>query len=184
MDPHQNSSVNTQPVLPSSPPLVPIAPQSSSWFYRLFKGRINRRNYLIGALLFLGIPILLLLINIGKQLIFGPSLSAEVFVDGKPLTNLAPRIFDTVLVILTAIITPITLIIGMPFAISLQIRRLHDLGQSGWLLLLQFVPFVGIIFPLCLFFWPGTATDNKYGSRPLQRINVKSDILKLRAKAA
>lgn len=58
--------------------------------------------------------------------------------------------------------------------IMLRIRRFHDLGQSGWLVLLFMglgaIPTVGFIADLALFVWymfPGTKGSNKYGQDPL-----------------
>lgn len=50
--------------------------------------------------------------------------------------------------------------------IILARRRLHDLGQNGWLSLLMWVPLVGLIFWLWLVFGPGDAQSNEYGPPP------------------
>lgn len=49
-------------------------------------------------------------------------------------------------------------------ALSVSVRRLHDLGRSGWWLLVGLIPFIG---HLVLLFWavqPGQAGENPYGS--------------------
>jgi len=46
------------------------------------------------------------------------------------------------------------------------IKRLHDLGVSGWLSLLLYIPYVGIIFEGALVFQPGENKSNKYGQPP------------------
>lgn len=52
-----------------------------------------------------------------------------------------------------------------------MIRRLHDVGKSGWLCLLVFVPIVGIGLHLYLLFAGGDAVGNRfgppYGQKPL-----------------
>jgi uncharacterized membrane protein YhaH (DUF805 family) len=48
----------------------------------------------------------------------------------------------------------------------LAIRRCHDLGWSGWLSIVSFLPFVGWIFNLVLLFKSGDSTINKYGPPP------------------
>ncbi|WP_119396212.1 DUF805 domain-containing protein [Salinibius halmophilus] len=48
----------------------------------------------------------------------------------------------------------------------LVFRRLHDLGHSGWLFLLSFIPLVNIIFGLYMILAPGNATANQYGGVP------------------
>lgn len=47
-----------------------------------------------------------------------------------------------------------------------QIRRLHDIGYSGWLIILSFLPLVNILFGLGFFFLAGTKGTNKYGEDP------------------
>lgn len=49
--------------------------------------------------------------------------------------------------------------------IAVGCRRLQDRGQSGWLLLLSFVPFGSVVL---LVFWvlEGTPGDNAYGPPP------------------
>ncbi|MDR6961062.1 uncharacterized membrane protein YhaH (DUF805 family) [Pseudomonas brassicacearum] len=59
--------------------------------------------------------------------------------------------------------------IALAFAfVSLQfnVQRLHDLGWSGWLWLLNLVPFVGSLFPFVLMCMPGNTGANRYGAPP------------------
>jgi uncharacterized membrane protein YhaH (DUF805 family) len=51
--------------------------------------------------------------------------------------------------------------------VMLIIRRLHDIGKSGWFTLLVFVPILGAIFSIALFFIPGQNGWNEYGADPL-----------------
>ncbi|MCS3471821.1 uncharacterized membrane protein YhaH (DUF805 family) [Pseudomonas sp. JUb42] len=51
-------------------------------------------------------------------------------------------------------------------SIQIGVQRAHDLGWSGWLLLLNLVPFVGSVFPILLVVMPGNATANQYGPPP------------------
>ncbi len=50
-------------------------------------------------------------------------------------------------------------------SLSVQVRRLHDIGKSGWLILLSFIPIIGTIV---LFVWYCTDSDsdNHYGPNP------------------
>jgi uncharacterized membrane protein YhaH (DUF805 family) len=50
--------------------------------------------------------------------------------------------------------------------LAVSVRRLHDLGKSGWMMLLVFVPFVGGILLLVWFVSDGEAFDNAYGAVP------------------
>ncbi len=46
------------------------------------------------------------------------------------------------------------------------IRRLHDLGKTGWLVLIIFIPIVNILFYLYLLFGKGDQEENEYGNPP------------------
>jgi uncharacterized membrane protein YhaH (DUF805 family) len=45
-------------------------------------------------------------------------------------------------------------------------QRCHDIGWPGWCAFLIFVPMLGTVFWLALFFISGTRGPNKYGSDP------------------
>jgi uncharacterized membrane protein YhaH (DUF805 family) len=47
------------------------------------------------------------------------------------------------------------------------VRRLHDRGQSGWLMLIGLIPYVGGIILVILLALPGDQTDNAYGPVPV-----------------
>ena len=49
---------------------------------------------------------------------------------------------------------------------AVAIRRLHDVGKSGWFLLIGFIPLIGAIWLLVLFCSEGDCTENAYGSDP------------------
>lgn len=48
-------------------------------------------------------------------------------------------------------------------SIAVGARRLHDIGKSGWFLLIGFIPFVGHLILLYFFVQP-SATSNAYGN--------------------
>ena len=51
-------------------------------------------------------------------------------------------------------------------SVQIGVQRLHDLGWSGWLYLLNLVPLVNSIFPLLLLVLPGNPGANQYGAPP------------------
>lgn len=51
-------------------------------------------------------------------------------------------------------------------SLAVGVRRLHDVGKSGWFLLIAFVPLVGVIWLLVLTCTEGTHGDNEYGLDP------------------
>lgn len=50
--------------------------------------------------------------------------------------------------------------------VMIGVQRLHDLGWSGWLWLLNLVPLVGTVFALLMLVVPGTQGANRYGPPP------------------
>lgn len=52
--------------------------------------------------------------------------------------------------------------------IAAQIRRLHDQGRSGFLVLFNLIPYLGFLVVLLLMCIPGTEGENKYGPDPQQ----------------
>jgi uncharacterized membrane protein YhaH (DUF805 family) len=50
-------------------------------------------------------------------------------------------------------------------SIAIAIRRLHDTGKSGWMILLGLIPFVGFII-LIVFYIQPTVGPNEYGTGP------------------
>jgi uncharacterized membrane protein YhaH (DUF805 family) len=43
------------------------------------------------------------------------------------------------------------------------VKRLHDMGRSGWLYLLMFIPVANFVMLLFLLFKRGDPSDNQYG---------------------
>ena len=59
----------------------------------------------------------------------------------------------------------VTLAFLLP-ALSVSVRRLHDTGKSGWMLLITLIPCIGLILWLVWMIEDGQAHDNAYGSVP------------------
>ncbi|WP_137974844.1 DUF805 domain-containing protein [Pseudomonas sp. F(2018)] len=55
---------------------------------------------------------------------------------------------------------------GVVVSVMIGVQRLHDIGWSGWLWLLNFVPVVGSVFALLMLVIPGTQGANRYGPPP------------------
>ena len=51
-------------------------------------------------------------------------------------------------------------------SLALFVRRLHDVGKSGWFALIILLPFVGAIWLFVLLLTEGEATANKWGPNP------------------
>ena len=50
--------------------------------------------------------------------------------------------------------------------LAVAVRRLHDVGKSGWMLLVSFIPLIGAIWLLILFFTDSKVGENKWGPNP------------------
>lgn len=48
-------------------------------------------------------------------------------------------------------------------SLAMFVRRLHDINKSGWWVLLELIPIVGIIVLLVFYCSKSVDTDNKYG---------------------
>ena len=51
-------------------------------------------------------------------------------------------------------------------SIALNFRRLHDIGKSGWWMLIGLVPFIGAIVLLIFAVLPSQPQSNQYGPVP------------------
>lgn len=127
---------------PYSPPradIDPYAGQVGELKINSFKGRIGRLRYLAWSL---G----LLFIFVGAML----GISA--------ITAVAETLGNILLA---------GAVIGM-LIISAQIgvQRLHDMGWSGWLWLLNVVPLISSVFWIIMMVVPGPAGSNRYGPPP------------------
>ena len=82
-------------------------------------------------------------------------------------------IIEIIIFILAKLITPnlifllsiYSLIIFLP-GLGLAIRRLHDIGKSGWYIFIAFIPFVGVFILLYFFCLDSENQSNEYGESP------------------
>ena len=51
-------------------------------------------------------------------------------------------------------------------SLAVGARRLHDVGKSGWFLLIALIPIIGAIWLLVLLCTGGNAGENEYGPNP------------------
>ncbi len=57
------------------------------------------------------------------------------------------------------------LFVFIPF-LAVSVRRLHDTGKTGWMLLIAIIPIIGALWLLVLFATEGTRGTNMYGPDP------------------
>lgn len=76
------------------------------------------------------------------------------------------------LFVLTAVARPLGLLVLLYYlavllpSVAVGVRRLHDTGKSGWLLLLGFVPLIGGIILFVFTVLDSTPGSNRYGENP------------------
>ena len=118
-----------------------------SWFlialrkYAVFSGRARRKEYWFFLLFYL---ILL-------------------FLPGTVLALLGVEAED----VLTAVILVTVLALALP-NIAVTVRRLHDIGLSGWWILIGIIPLFGDIGLLVMTALPSQPAGNQYGSSPIE----------------
>jgi uncharacterized membrane protein YhaH (DUF805 family) len=58
-----------------------------------------------------------------------------------------------------------TLAVLLP-GLGVSVRRLHDVGKSGWFLFIALIPIIGAIWLLVLMCTDGNPGKNEYGTNP------------------
>ena len=58
-----------------------------------------------------------------------------------------------------------TLAVLVP-SLAVCVRRLHDIGKSGWMYFIALIPIIGAIWLLVLFCQDSQPGDNEWGSNP------------------
>ena len=119
-------------------------------FFR-WDGRLNRLRFLKRLLALFGISIVLYIL-----------MGILVLLSGGAAMQPDENTFTGIYGFFTLLCIPITVSSYM-----LMIRRLHDVGLSGYFILLAFIPFVSLGLLLYLLCKHGTEGDNAYGADPL-----------------
>ncbi|WMW80952.1 DUF805 domain-containing protein [Undibacterium cyanobacteriorum] len=114
-----------------------------------FSGRIGRMRYLAYQV-FMVLCSYLFLFGAASLILSSSSASFSDF-------------FGSTLGVIVVALFLMVLFVG---TITFVRRRLHDLGQSGWLTLIIFVPYLNSLFSLYLIFAGGDKDSNRYGPAP------------------
>ncbi len=54
--------------------------------------------------------------------------------------------------------------------LAVGVRRLHDVGKSGWMILISLIPLLGAIWLLVLMVMDSNPGDNRFGPNPKEAI--------------
>ena len=112
--------------------------------YSDFNGRARRKEYWMFVL----VNFIISLATVGIDNALGLSFNYTGNVSGSGVFNLLYN-----------------LLILIP-SLAVAVRRLHDVGKSGWMLLIGLIPLVGAIWLLILLLRDSEAGENKYGPNP------------------
>jgi len=65
-----------------------------------------------------------------------------------------------------AVLLSVLTLAFLPAMVTVVIRRLHDIGMSGWMILIGLIPVFGGLFLFVCYLIPSQAQVNKYGLIP------------------
>ena len=63
----------------------------------------------------------------------------------------------------------IGLIVHFIPSLAVLVRRLHDVGKSGWFYFIFLIPIIGVLWLLVLYCTEGQKQDNKWGPDPKRK---------------
>ena len=135
--PSPYASPNQSPYAPPRADVTPELPRYSSLKVCSVQGRIGRVRYLAWTLV---MTVALMVAGFACLLI----MSVDLTIGG----------------LLAALLVAAFICVN----VQIGVQRAHDVGWSGWVLLLNLVPFVSSIFPIVLVAMPGNAGPNQYGA--------------------
>jgi len=136
----------------SAPQGLPAADDHFGWMtlpirrYADFKGRSTRKEFWMFQLIYVALSLVtLVLVGVG-----GVDESGE----GSALAKLAVGLF---IIALLGLLVPL---------LAVEARRFHDQDRSGWLVLLNLIPYLGTFAVFVFMLLDGTRGDNRFGPDP------------------
>ena len=113
--------------------------------YAEFTGRSQRKEFWMFQLIYVALA------TAGIVLVGG---TIDTYGDFSPFGN-----------VVTGLIVLALLGLFVPL-LAVEVRRFHDQDRSGWLVLLNFIPYGGWLIVLGLMLLEGTNGDNRFGADP------------------
>ncbi len=108
-----------------------------------FKGRMNRLKYWLYSI----VPMAIMFIAVMPII-----LTAQEGREASPFFSL---------------LMMVAVVVAMWISLAIQVKRWHDIDQSGWWVLAGMIPYVNIIVLIVLGFVKGTEGANRFGDDPL-----------------
>lgn len=110
-----------------------------------FSGRARRREYWTFVLVNCLIALLLLILGLA-------------FGEDSPASNIMVTIFYLIMLVPN---------------LSVSVRRLHDIGKSGWYMFLSLIPLIGGLILLIWSLMDSEPGENQYGKNPKEEENLQ-----------
>lgn len=120
--------------------------------YAEFNGRARRKEYWYYTLFY--VIFLFVFLFVGA------------FIDGAA-GNIGPERGERAVPIVMVVLVCLAYLATLIPTLAVLVRRLHDVGLSGWLALLLIVPYLGALILLVLTLLPSDSKSNKHGPRPV-----------------
>lgn len=127
--------------------------------YAVFQGRASRSEFWWFELFLVLVP---LVVSIVSALFFG-QMTRVVMHDAGPMGQGWGMMWGVQSVGILPHLVGLALFLP---TLAVAVRRLHDVGRSGWWVLLLLLPFIGFLVLLFWFVQPSDPHDNAYGPSP------------------
>jgi uncharacterized membrane protein YhaH (DUF805 family) len=143
-----SSQISSTPYAPPTANVAEVLPEFAELQLFGVTGRLGRLRYLAWSLAVTASAL------IAAGLAFG--VSASLGMSGS----------TSLLTIIGGLLGSVAIVAMMVLGIQIGVKRLHDIGWSGWLLLVNLVPVVGSVFAIIMLVVPGSAGANRFGPPP------------------
>ena len=135
---------------------------------KLFQGRADRKTFLLAI-----VWLLIILLTASLEPTIYHLLSSLPF----HFLSLLPIDFgfllDSELIFITTTLS-LSILVLIPLAVlpmPITVKRLHDIGWSGWFFIPMVIPIINLLFTLFLLIKPGKKETNQYGEVPVYSNN-------------
>lgn len=144
--PPASTPISATPYAPPTANVAEALPEFAELKPFGIEGRIGRLRYLAWSLAMTAVAMVIVGIGMAGIFALGSDTSLLTIVGG----------------LLGALAVIAMVVVG----IQIGVKRLHDIGWSGWLLLVSLIPAVGSVFSIIMVVVPGSTGANRFGPPP------------------
>ncbi|MBX9915564.1 MAG: DUF805 domain-containing protein [Pseudomonadaceae bacterium] len=141
-----SNPLSATPYAPPTANVAEVLPEFAELKLFGVDGRIGRLRYLAWSLA----------MTVVAMIIGGIGLFAAYGLSGN----------TSLLAIVGGLAAAVVFIAMIVIGIQIGVKRLHDIGWSGWLLLINLIPAVGSVFAIIMLVVPGSTGANRFGAPP------------------